>query len=79
MRKVKFNKYVKVPFQNGHKNEWQKDFPNEGLFHQWGLSSTDDICTDTVAIIEMADGSIETVFPTHMQFIQPDTSNHIMD
>lgn len=70
MRKVKFNKHVKRDHPSGSYYSWvlQKDYPNEGLFHQWGSESNDG-GPDTVAIIEIPDGTIESISPSQIKFI----------
>lgn len=45
---------------------------NKGFFHCWGLSSVDggdSVATDSVAIIELEDGTVERVAPEAIQFV----------
>lgn len=70
MRSIRFNKYVQTEWEqlegNTHKTRivgtgaYQKDFPNEGLFHCWGVAANGEGGTDSIAIIEMRDGTIES-------------------
>lgn len=45
----------------------------EGLFHRWGSVTTEDdndhVGTDTMAIIEAADGKIFTAWPNDVIFL----------
>ncbi len=79
MRKVFFKKFIQSEYEdvNGGKKLiegtgcWQKDFINEGIFHQWG-SKYEEYETNagnyTVALIECADGTIEEVLPSNLKF-----------
>lgn len=67
MRKVLFKRYEDI---NG-KRTWS-DFVYEGQFHQWAAAYEEFESGPgnyTYAIIELADGSIETVLPQHLKFI----------
>ncbi len=81
-RKVVFNKWIPridIPTEWATKakegtNCWEKDFPNAGLFHQWGSAyeeSSEGFGNYTVAIIELPDGTIEQVIPSNVKFIDP--------
>jgi hypothetical protein len=47
----------------------------DGIFHQWGLSVTeDDYChlhPYTVAVVELNNGSVVTVPPAQVTFLEP--------
>ena len=51
---------------------WQNDFENEGLFHKWG-NAYEEFETGagnyTVAIVELADGTIAEVLPSNLKFV----------
>lgn len=54
-------------------NSFEKVEDYRGLFHQWGTESeefSDGAVECTVAIVEKEDGSICTVMPTNVKFIQ---------
>ena len=87
MRKVKFNKWIEAKYEqvpllwDNTKTSrelikgtscWEEDFPNEGLFHQWGSKTheTHENCgNDTVALIETTDGLIHEITPSLIKFI----------
>jgi hypothetical protein len=86
MRKVKFKKWIKAVFpewansvncQTTHPpiagtNCFETDFINDGIFHQWGLETTEsnyELINRTVAIIEQPDGTIENVLPENIKFL----------
>jgi hypothetical protein len=51
------------------------DFIYEGIFHQWAnacTESNDGFGNYTVALIEIADGTIEQINPEHLKFINDD-------
>lgn len=61
-------RYVDLPQDNC----WEKDFTNEGLFHQWGCSYEEfesGAGNFTVAIVELTDGTIEQVLPSNLKFV----------
>ena len=63
MRKVKFKQFI---------NNKTTGFDFDGMFHQWGNSYEEFESGPgnlTTAIIEMGDGSIKEVLPTHLIFI----------
>jgi len=82
MRKVNFKKWIPAEYvqdatkllgkkQLDNTNCWEKDFLHEGLFHQWGNAyeeSTAGFGNYTVALIEMPDGTIESVLPDNVRF-----------
>lgn len=82
LRTVVFNRFIHAVYEyvddrrvlkNGT-NCWQTDYPNTGLFHQWGSiceESDNGIATSTVALIELPDGTIEEVFPSRLKFVIP--------
>lgn len=57
-------KYYK--FIEGEKNHWYEE---EGKFHQWGQELCDESVAYTVGIVELADGSIVTVNPRNIKFL----------
>ena len=81
MRKVKFKKWIPVQTSkatNGNYVKvagtecWSEDFMQDGIFHQWGsaIEKTDNgVGTYTVAIVEIADGTILEVLPSNIKFI----------
>lgn len=53
-------------------NCWEKDFANEGVFHQWASAYEEfesGAGNFTVALVEMPDGTIEQVLPNNLKFI----------
>ena len=81
MRKVKFNKWIQAvwpdksilvcSFAIEGTNCWEKNFPNDGIFHQWANAYTEfesGAVNYTVALIELADGTISEVLPSNIQF-----------
>lgn len=75
MRKVKIKMYVKPSYNEGKRIEGTgcfTDFILEGVFHEWGSEVEDveeSVATYTVAIVELADGTIETPVPSSVKFI----------
>lgn len=80
LRKVIFNKWIprvdeKTELGTKAKegtNCWEKDFPNAGLFHQFGCSYEEfesGAGNFTVAIVELTDGTIEEVLPINLKFV----------
>lgn len=82
LRKVVFNKWIPIVYENINEgksvrpkdgtNCWEKDFLNSGWFHQWANSyeeSSEGFGNYTVALVEMPDGTIESVLPTNIKFI----------
>ena len=48
---------------------------NTGWFHRWGSKSDETekgVVKNTVALVEMPDGVVRTVYPNHMEFIVDD-------
>lgn len=75
-RKVVFNEYVKREIVEGGATKegtgkYQEDYPNEGEFLGFG-SVADEGGTDTVALIEMEDGVVKTIYPDKVKFLEPD-------
>jgi hypothetical protein len=80
IRKVKFNKWIKIEYiypeggtrtKNPETGCYEKGFPNEGVFHHWGVSHEEFESGPgnfTVAIIETPDGLIHEVIPGQMKF-----------
>jgi len=55
-------------------NCWEQDFTNNGLFHQWAAAyeeSSEGFGNYTVGLIEMPDGTIESVLPMNIKFVDP--------
>jgi len=82
MKKVLFKKWIPIvsepqPFGSKAKegtNCWEKDFQNEGLFHQWANAYEEGDAgfgNYTVAIVEISDGTIQEVLPMNIKFIEP--------
>lgn len=80
MRKVLFKKWIpkKIITEDcltkvdPETNKWEDDFNNMGTFHQWGTQSQDNgetMTMDTVAIVELSDGTIIQVYPFNIKFI----------
>ena len=80
LRKVMFKKWITAEFikegiRHNVKNGtscWESEFSNAGLFHQWGSAYEEQEgggCTYTVAIVEMADGTIQQVLPSSLKFL----------
>lgn len=81
MRKVLFKKWIIAEYisEGAFKrvkegtNCWEKDFIHEGLFHIWGCSYEEfetGAGNFTVALVELSDGTIESVLPTNIKFIE---------
>lgn len=70
MRNVIYNQYVK---STGTKAGYiTTNYPFTGLFLEWGLDS-DDGASYTVALVELPDGTVDTVIPTRLKFcVAPD-------
>lgn len=67
MRKVKFNRW------NPSLSDFECDFPNEGIFHQWAsqcTESSDGFGNYTVALVEMPDGTVAQVLPHLLKFVK---------
>lgn len=81
MRKVKFKKWIPIEYKKnangGHDKVeetgcWEKDFSNEGLFHQWGNSYEEfesGAGNYSVALVELPDGTLAEVLPSNIKFI----------
>ena len=81
MRKVKFNKWISkieegtgfVPRYKEGTNCWEKEFPNDGIFHQWASAyeeSSEGFGNYTVALVELSDGTITEVLPSNIKFVK---------
>ena len=79
MRKVLFKKWIPIIKEKtslGTKSKegtncWEKDFINEGLFHQWANAyeeSSAGFGNYTVALVELSDGTIIEVLPIALKF-----------
>lgn len=77
MRKVLFKRFIEVQWDENKKRvagtgRLEDDYHHAGTFHQWGSDIVEDdrgFSSFTVAIIELADGTIEQVIPTRVKFI----------
>jgi len=82
LRKVKFNRWIprEVEFTGtsnlrGTKpgtNCFEKDYPNEGLFHGWGVNYNEFETGPgnySTAIVELPDGRVEEVLPSNIKFV----------
>lgn len=75
-REIRFNTYISVKYDDKHKRIegtgcYTKDYPNKGLFHQWGLEAEEgegSFGNNTVAIIELENGEIVTTLPYLTKF-----------
>lgn len=78
MRQVAYNKFIPHKYELAplapHRTivsgtgEWEKDFLNKGLFHQWGIEEG-EISGNSVAIVETPEGLIELVYPKNIIFL----------
>lgn len=67
MRKVKFKKWESAV------GGFEKEFINDGIFHQWANNYTESeegFGNYTVGLIELPDGTISEVLPTNIKFIE---------
>lgn len=80
MRKVLFKKWIpreeiqEASFKRTREgtNCWEKDFINEGLFHQWASSYQEfenGAGNFTIALVELPNGEIEEVLPSNLKFV----------
>ena len=80
LRKVMFKKWVPKEHigegasrtQKEGTNCWERDFTHAGLFHQWGAAYEEfegNAGNFTVAIVEMANGTIQEVLPINLKFV----------
>ncbi len=80
MKKVLFKKWIpRVEVGEGvfkrtqeGTNCWEKEFQNHGVFHQWANAyeeSDTGFGNYTVALIELPDGTIESVLPSNIKFV----------
>ena len=83
MRKVLFKKWIprveeKTSFGTKTKQGtacWEEDFVNEGLFHQWANACEESDAgfgNYTIALVEIADGTIIEVLPQQLKFTDKD-------
>ena len=80
LRKVVFNKFIPyeyevkegLPYKTKVEGTgvFQKDFPNSGLFHCWGVVADGEGGTDSIAIVEMEDGTIEGPYLRDVKFVK---------
>ncbi len=63
-RKVKFNRRIRgIAFE--------KNFPNDGLFHKWAGAYEEfesGAGNYTIALVELEDGLVEKVLPQNIKF-----------
>lgn len=82
MRKVLFKKWIPAEYikylSNSSlvkgTNQLDNDFIHKGLFHCWGCEWEEfetNVGNNTVGIIELEDGTIETVIPQNIKFVEP--------
>lgn len=81
MRKVKIKRWIPKRTMPDDKhimiawtNCFEPDFNTEGVFHQWGVSYEEFESGPgnyTVGIVELLDGTVESVLPHHIKFINP--------
>jgi len=89
MRKVKFNKWIpQVSVKNPDYTIingltyipmkgtgcMEKDFPNDGVFHQWintHIEYESDVENYIIALVELPDGTIVEVLSKDIKFIEP--------
>jgi len=77
MRKVLYKKWIPLErHENGARKQdtgiWEKGFPHQGLFHQWGNSYEEfdsGAGNYTIALVETSEGTIEEVLPSNIKFI----------
>lgn len=81
LRKVLFKKWIPRQVKDGDIDACQNalpgtncfsDFIHEGLFHQWANSyeeSSAGFGNFTVALIELADGTMHEAIPSHVKFV----------
>jgi len=51
---------------------WEAEFCNTGLFHQWAVTyeeTSAGFANYTVGLIELFDGTIESVLPSQIKFL----------
>jgi hypothetical protein len=61
---------VKIPSPGT--NCWESDFIHEGVFHQWANAYEEadfGFGNYTVALVELQDGTIESVLPSNIKFL----------
>jgi hypothetical protein len=78
LRKVKYSEYIPVKyapptekqFTSSHiegTGKWQDGYPNEGVFHQWGVFPEDGF----MALIERPDGTMTQIPLDRLKFEVP--------
>lgn len=90
MRKVLFKRWIPIEYiqADGGRRQPVKDtgcfepeFNGSGFFHAWGSEADDQgeagIATVTIALVELPDGTIESVYPHVLKFVYP-YSNEII-
>jgi hypothetical protein len=83
MRKVKFNKWIPaiyareegvIKYIREGTNCWERDFPNDGVFHQWLYIFNEQVSgTESyiITLVELPDGTIAEVLQSNIKFIEP--------
>lgn len=74
MRKVKMFKRSYKPREGARPSAPQVSFlepVGEGYFHAWGLESPDGSSSYSVALVELADGTIASIVPDLIRFVEP--------
>jgi len=54
-------------------NCFESDYNTDGVFHQWGCGYEEFESGPgnyTVGIVELTDGTVESVLPQHLKFIE---------
>lgn len=82
MRKVLFKKWIDAKYPPSEKPLTFKDkiegtgcwsdFIHEGTFHQWANSyeeGENNFGNFTVGLVELADGTIESILPSNIKFV----------
>jgi hypothetical protein len=82
-RKVLFKKWIPKVIEKKPGNTFdsvkegtgkmEDDFTHEGIFHKWGSEVEDtgeQIASFTVAIVELPDGTVQTILPQNIKFVK---------
>lgn len=81
MRKVIIKQWIPIKYESAENGLLKqvpgtscmsKDFLQEGKFHQWGTEIEEDnngFVSRSIAIVELPDGTIESVLPNHVKFL----------
>lgn len=82
MRNVLIKRWIPIEYErtaHGHQTrkvgtgQYSKEYEIPGKFHQWGSEveeGENSVAANTVAIIELSDGTVTTVLPHNFQFIE---------